>query len=296
MILTKSLLKAIVKEELLNSQGLNTVFQRGDEIKDINPDCPHFRSQGIVTKVSKDEVTYTVTNNGKTYQDGDELTKTKDQVVKLKSDEIDEDFAMGSRKDRVAKTKKTAEVLGHTMVGEVDEPTFDLTKNKDRGDNLGESKIPLTEIRKKFFIHKISDSKLKNILIKAINRLSGSKVLKQGDDYIHLDIEAKYMDVLGDFIKKYDKSKSVKIIDQFKAVVFDMKKGINKLREGKLNEAGIDKSYKAIMELEKSILKLEQIFNREKSGMTRDRANNMKKSIYNLKQCWNRLYTDTQSR
>ena len=64
----------------------------------------------------------------------------------------------------------------------------------------------------------------------------------------------------------------------------------------KLTEAGIEKSYKAIMELEKSIQKLEQIFNREKSGMVRDRADNMKKSIYNLKQCWNRLYTDTQSR
>ena len=63
-----------------------------------------------------------------------------------------------------------------------------------------------------------------------------------------------------------------------------------------LNEAGIDKSYKAIMDLEKHIQKLEQTFKREKSGMTRDRASKMEKSIYNLKTCWNRLYTDTQSR
>ena len=41
---------------------------------------------------------------------------------------------------------------------------------------------------------------------------------------------------------------------------------------------------------------LEQIFNREKSSMVKDRANNMKKSIQNLKMCWNRLYADTQER
>ena len=232
MRLTKSLLKEIVKEELLNSQGLTTDFQEDDIVKDINPDCPHFKSQGIVIKVTPKDVTYQVTNNGKTYKDGDELTKTKDQLVKLNTNEIDEDFSVGNRKDRVSQTKKTAEVLGNKMVGEVEEPTWDLTKNKDRGDQLGESKIPLNEIRKKFFIHKISDSRLKNILLKAISKLSGGKVLKMGDDYIHLDIESKYMDVLGDFIKKYDKKRNVVIIDQFKDVVYNGKKGINKLREG----------------------------------------------------------------
>ena len=64
----------------------------------------------------------------------------------------------------------------------------------------------------------------------------------------------------------------------------------------KLNEAGIKKSYKAIMQLEKDIDKLEKIFRREKSGMTRDRASKMEKSIKNLKQCWNNLYADTQER
>ena len=63
-----------------------------------------------------------------------------------------------------------------------------------------------------------------------------------------------------------------------------------------LNEAGIDKSYVAIMDLEKDILKLEKIFKREKKGMTRDRANNMEKSLKNLKRCWNNLYADTQER
>ena len=236
MRLTKSLLKQIVKEELLNSQGLTTDFQEDDTVKDINPDCPHFNSQGIVIKVTPNEVTYQVTNNGKTYKDGDELTKSTDQLVKLNTNDIEEDFSVGNRKDRVSQTKKTAEVLGHEMVGEVEEPSFDLTKKKDRGDQLGESKIPLNEIRKKFFIHKISDSRLKNILLKAISKLSGAKVLKTGDDYIHLDIESKYMDVLGDFIKKYDKKRNVVIIDQFKDVVYNGKRGINKLREAKLNE------------------------------------------------------------
>ena len=73
----------------------------------------------------------------------------------------------------------------------------------------------------------------------------------------------------------------------------DYKKSLNKEN---LNEAGIEKTYKAIMELEREILKLEKTFKREKSGMVRDRASKMEKSIYNLKQCWNRLYTDTQSR
>ena len=253
MRLTKSLLKQIVKEELLNSQGLTTDFQEDDTVKDINPDCPHFNSQGIVIKVTPNEVTYQVTNNGKTYKDGDELTKSTDQLVKLNTNDIEEDFSVGNRKDRVSQTKKTAEVLGHEMVGEVEEPSFDLTKKKDRGDQLGESKIPLNEIRKKFFIHKISDSRLKNILLKAISKLSGAKVLKTGDDYIHLDIESKYMDVLGDFIKKYDKKRNVVIIDQFKDVVYNGKRGINKLREAKLTEGSLERAMQQWKYIEKGL-------------------------------------------
>ena len=59
-------------------------------------------------------------------------------------------------------------------------------------------------------------------------------------------------------------------------------------------EAGIEKSYKAIMDLEKDIDKLEKTFKREKSGMTRDRARKMEKSIRTLKMAWNNLYADTQ--
>jgi len=73
-----------VNEELQNSQGEQTDFKKGDVVKDINPDCPHVGSEGEVTKVGNGTITFKVTNNGKNYQEGDELEKTVDQMVKLK--------------------------------------------------------------------------------------------------------------------------------------------------------------------------------------------------------------------
>ena len=67
-----------------------------------------------------------------------------------------------------------------------------------------------------------------------------------------------------------------------------------KLKSLVLTEAGIEKTYKALMELERDILKLEKTFKREKKGMTRDRAKKMEKSIRTLKMAWNNLYADTQ--
>jgi len=75
-----------VNEEITDWQGKYNdefKFKKGQLIRDINPDCPHHGSEGEVTKVTKDEVTYTVRNNGKTYKVGDELTKTKDQLTPL---------------------------------------------------------------------------------------------------------------------------------------------------------------------------------------------------------------------
>ena len=66
-----------------------------------------------------------------------------------------------------------------------------------------------------------------------------------------------------------------------------IKKQTNMIRKEsgmKINEAGINKSYKAIMKLEKEIDGLEKIFRREKSGMVRDRAKKMEKSILLLVQ------------
>ena len=48
------------------------------------------------------------------------------------------------------------------------------------------------------------------------------------------------------------------------------------------------------MEVEKEINDMERFFKREKSGITRDRAKKMEKSIAKLKLCWNNLYADTQ--
>ena len=83
-----------ISEEITDWQGGYNdefKFKKGQLIKDINPDCPHHGSEGEVTKVTKDEVTYTVRNNGKTYKVGDELTKTKEQLTPLSLDEsIDE--------------------------------------------------------------------------------------------------------------------------------------------------------------------------------------------------------------
>ena len=79
-----------ISEEITDWQGkydYGFKFKKGQLIKDINPDCPHHGSEGEITKVTKDEVTYTVRNNGKTYKVGDELTKTKDQLTPLSINE-----------------------------------------------------------------------------------------------------------------------------------------------------------------------------------------------------------------
>ena len=90
MKISKQRLREIIREELVNSQGEETDFKKGDLVKDINPDCPHHNSEGEVTKGGKKKITFKVTNNGPTYKEGDELEKTTDQMVKLNSDEITE--------------------------------------------------------------------------------------------------------------------------------------------------------------------------------------------------------------
>ena len=63
--------KSDIKEKLENSQGEQTDFKKGDLVRDINPDCPHHGSEGEVTKVGKGTITFDVTNNGRTYKEGD---------------------------------------------------------------------------------------------------------------------------------------------------------------------------------------------------------------------------------
>ena len=58
----------------------------GDRIINVNPQCKHYLSKGIVTDVNslpEDEgttATYIVVNAGPTYDEGDFLTKTLDQL------------------------------------------------------------------------------------------------------------------------------------------------------------------------------------------------------------------------
>ena len=63
----------------------------------------------------------------------------------------------------------------------------------------------------------------------------------------------------------------------------------------KLNEGG-ERTYKELMKVEKVLNNLEKTFKREQKGMTRDRANNVKKSIKNMKMAWNRIWADFQER
>ena len=68
-----------------------------------------------------------------------------------------------------------------------------------------------------------------------------------------------------------------------------------KKNEGKLNEGGT-KTYKSLMKLEKEMNDLEKTFKREERGMSRDRADNVKKSIKSMKMAWNAIWADFQER
>jgi len=86
-------LKKLLPEEIIDWQGKyndDFKFKKDMLVKDINPNCPHRNSEGKVTKVSGDNVTYVTTNNGRNWSIGDELTKTIDQLTAL-SGVYDED-------------------------------------------------------------------------------------------------------------------------------------------------------------------------------------------------------------
>ena len=78
--------KELKQEPIEDSVIHEYTFGTGDIVKNINTECPHYGSQGIINKVMDlpDMVgkvaVYTVTNNGPTYKPGDKLTKTVDQL------------------------------------------------------------------------------------------------------------------------------------------------------------------------------------------------------------------------
>ena len=92
---TKKRINEMVEDTLGNNQlGNGRMFsgipkdikyKEGMEVQDINPDCPHRDSRGVVIKVSNGDVTYKVTNWGRHFSPGDELTKSADQLIPLTS-------------------------------------------------------------------------------------------------------------------------------------------------------------------------------------------------------------------
>jgi len=83
MGLAESSLRQFIRE-VMQSHTNEPVI--GDRIININPQCKHYLSKGIVTNVENlpddkgTAATYIVVNKGETYDEGDFLTKTLDQI------------------------------------------------------------------------------------------------------------------------------------------------------------------------------------------------------------------------
>ena len=71
----------------ISKNGLERDFEIGSKVKNVNPNCKHYGSEGVVEEVKDlpDDmgkvVKYKVTNNGGNYKIGDTLTKTIDQLT-----------------------------------------------------------------------------------------------------------------------------------------------------------------------------------------------------------------------
>jgi len=76
-------------QESVNEMHQGYTFGTGDIVKNVNPDCEHFGSIGVVKKIIDlpngmgTVAVYTVGNSGSTYKPGMSLTKTLDQLEKI---------------------------------------------------------------------------------------------------------------------------------------------------------------------------------------------------------------------
>jgi hypothetical protein len=96
-------------------------FQPGDVVKNINPGCTHYKSKGVLVYVhSNGDLTYKVLNSSPTYQPGDQLTKSQDQMMKV----------LGPRLAIPAFESKINECVVAKV--NLDDDTI-LAKNRDRG-------------------------------------------------------------------------------------------------------------------------------------------------------------------
>ena len=82
----------VAEEGVVKEDHEEYTFGTGDIVKNINPKCKHFGSQGIVKKIVDDLdkgmiAIYTVTNLGKTYKPGDSLAKTVTQLAPIQADD-----------------------------------------------------------------------------------------------------------------------------------------------------------------------------------------------------------------
>ena len=143
-MITNSIIRRLVREELTSITGTDYSspdhdrFKVGDLVKDINPNCPHHGAEGVVTKVTKDLVTFVVNNKGRgaggplragqpaeVYAPGDELEKTKDQMRKL----TQEGFSDGSKRFEKERLDN-AEVLGYKLAKVTDGGEVAVTEAK----------------------------------------------------------------------------------------------------------------------------------------------------------------------
>ena len=73
----------------------------GEPIVNTNPGCTHYKSEGFIEDINDlpddkgTTITYRVTNNGETYQEGDTLTKTMDQLSPLVNEQYQREGGEG---------------------------------------------------------------------------------------------------------------------------------------------------------------------------------------------------------
>ena len=227
----------LTNEELYNTQGEQTNFKKGDLVKDINPDCPHVGSVGGVIKVGKGTITFKVTNNGKNYQEGDELEKTVDQMVKLSQtpfaddheetekqpmkESVDEsDLGLTYKKGKTVKV--THKKSGKELVI-IDKPNV-----KREYEKIGYFTESVIVEWNKYRLGGLLDSKLKKRLERTI-KIIGGKVDSVGMDYITFRIDSMDLQRLPAVIKKLDRNKNVWIGDKRKNNIWDRRQNIDRL-------------------------------------------------------------------
>lgn len=82
----------------------------GDAVRNVNPNCKHFQSQGTVLQIqdlprdSGKLIKYRVTNDGDSFQRGDILHKTMDQLAPMSS--VDDDLLVSVYESMLAEKKK----------------------------------------------------------------------------------------------------------------------------------------------------------------------------------------------